>query len=334
MLAATDRQSRNLSRHSRTAEPARESSASMLIALFWIGCGGILYAYFGFPAVAALLEASRRAQPANPERQQTPPPITVIIPAYNEEQSIESKIRNVLTADYPHELLDVLVVSDASTDRTNDRARSFATQGVRLIVQEERRGKTAGLNRAIEVARGDLLVFTDANATYPPHTIATLAGYFRDPTIGLVTGYTSYMVSNSGPIGQAANLYTSLERMIKRAESRWGYCVGADGAVFAMRRSLYRPLRDDDINDVVIPLGVVEQGYRCVFAEDAFCLEHPGKNFESEFRRQSRITNRTLRALWRNRHLLNPVRFGLAAFFLFSHKVIRFFVPAFLTLAA
>ena len=225
-------------------------------------------------------------------------------------------------------------MSDASTDRTDEIARAFDTDGVRLIAQPSRQGKTAGLNRALGVARGSIVVFTDANATYARGTIARLAGYFASPRIGLVTGYTRYTHSGSGEVAEATNRYTSLERLMKSAESRWGCCVGADGAIFAMRRSLYRTLRQDDINDFVLPLSVIDQGYECVLAQDAYCSENPGKNLESEFQRQSRITNRTLRALWRNHRLLNPLRFPRFAFFLFSHKVARFAVPIFLSLSA
>jgi cellulose synthase/poly-beta-1,6-N-acetylglucosamine synthase-like glycosyltransferase len=177
------------------------------------------------------------------------------------------------------------------------------------------------------MARGDLVVFTDANASYSPSMLATLVRYFENPRIGLISGYTKYTMTEAGHVADATNAYTALERVIKRGESRWGCCVGADGAIFAMRRSLYRTLRDDDINDFVLPLAVIDQGHECVFAEDAFCSEHPGKDLESEFRRQSRITNRTLRALWRHAHLLNLFRFPRFAFFLFSHKVARFLVP-------
>jgi cellulose synthase/poly-beta-1,6-N-acetylglucosamine synthase-like glycosyltransferase len=310
------------------------SADSVLVLTFWIGGGAALYAYVGFPAIVALLARIKGSGKAHVGGGEAKAPLTVIIPAYNEEDSIEAKIRNVLAAEYPRELLDIVVVSDASTDRTNEIARSFQAQGVRLIVQETRRGKTAGLNRAIEVARGEIVIFTDANALYPVDTIATLARYFARPRVGLVTGYTRYVLSANGEITRATNMYTSLERMLKAGEGRWGGCVGADGAIFAMRRSLYRPLRHDDINDFVIPLGVIDQGYQCVFAADAFCSEAPGKSLESEFRRQARITNRTLRALWRRRRLLNPVRFGLFSFFLFSHKVVRFLVPLLLTLSA
>jgi cellulose synthase/poly-beta-1,6-N-acetylglucosamine synthase-like glycosyltransferase len=310
------------------------TAESILIATFWIGCGGTVYAYLGFPALVRLLAATKSLLVVNRGRNDAHLSVTVIIPAYNEERSIDAKIRNVLAAAYPRDLLDVLVVSDASTDSTDAIARSFGAEGVRLLVQERRRGKTAGLNRAIELARGALVVFTDANATYQPGTIAALTAYFDDPDVGLVTGYTKYVTGGSGEVVEATNAYTSLERAIKTAESRWGCCIGADGAIFAMRRSLYRSLREDDINDFVLPLSVIGQGYRCVFAEDAWCAEHPGKSVESEFRRQARITNRTLRALWRHRHLLNPIRYGMFSFFLFSHKVVRFLVPALLGLSA
>jgi cellulose synthase/poly-beta-1,6-N-acetylglucosamine synthase-like glycosyltransferase len=225
----------------------------------------------------------------------------------------------------------VLVVSDASTDRTNEIVRSFESDGVRLLAQQERHGKSIGLNHAMALARGELVVFTDANATFAPETIPRLVRYFVDPAVGLVTGYTRYVTRGSREVANVTNLYTSLERMIKTAESRWGCCVGADGAVFAIRRRLFRPLRYDDINDFVIPLDVIAQGAECVFASDASCSEPTGSSVGSEFRRQARITNRTLRALWRHLGLLNVFRFGLFSFFLFSHKIVRFLVPVLLT---
>jgi cellulose synthase/poly-beta-1,6-N-acetylglucosamine synthase-like glycosyltransferase len=305
-----------------------------LLVAFGVGLLGPLYAYVIFPAAMALVARQTRARlapaAARPEPRR---PVTIVVPAHNEERSLEGKLRNVLASDYPRALLDVIVVSDASTDGTDDIARAFEDDGVRLIVQERRRGKTAGLNRALTVARGEIVVFTDANALYPPEAVGFLTRAFDDPAVGLVTGSTRY-VARAGGIVEATNAYTRMERVIKTAESRWGCSVGADGAIFAVRRSLYRPLRDDDINDFVIPLSVIEQGRRCVFVDDAFCIEQPGRSVDSEFRRQARITNRTIRALWRHAGLLNPLRGGPFAFFLFSHKAIRFLVPALLTLAA
>jgi cellulose synthase/poly-beta-1,6-N-acetylglucosamine synthase-like glycosyltransferase len=314
-------------------------SDTVLVAAFWTGIAATLYTYLGFPFLLRRLQAFTRDENTAHPASRIPhpdaiPPVTVIIPAHNEQRHIEARIRNVLASAYPRERLDILVVSDASTDRTNEIASGFAADGVRLVVQQTRQGKTAGLNRAISVARGDIVVFTDANSAYPPGAIQALADRLADPRVGLVTGYTRYTSDGAGDVSEVTNFYTRLERHIKLAESRWGCCVGADGAIFAMRRALYRPLREDDINDFVLPLGVIEQGYRCEFTDEAFCRESPGENLETEFRRQSRISNRTLRALWRHRRLLNPFRFPVFSFFLFSHKVTRFLVPLFLGLAA
>lgn len=302
----------------------------MLAAVFWIGIAVALYSYVGFPALVCGLGALKRRQSSSMAASSARVPVTVIIPAYNEEQHLAARIRNVLASDYPLELLDVVVVSDASTDGTNAIAKSFQGKGVRLIVQERRQGKTAGLNRVMTGARGDIVVFTDANTSFPPQAIATMIAYFTEPAVGLVSGFTKYTVTSGGELAEATNAYTSLERVIKKAESRWGMCVGADGAIFAMRRALYRTLRDDDINDFVLPLSVIEQGYKCLLAEDAYCSESTGKSVQSEFRRQSRIANRSLRAIQRHVHLLNPLRFPLFSFLFFSHKVVRLLVPLFL----
>jgi len=313
------------------------SGSNISVFLFWVGVNGTFYAYLGFPAVISFLAAMKRkkGERSVPDegRGGLTQTISIIIPAFNEENVIGTKIRNVLSSDYPLQFLDVIVVSDDSSDRTDEIARTFEKDGVRLIVQETRRGKTAGLNRAIELAKGEIVVFTDANAIYPADAILKMSRYFDNPNVGLVTGYTKYTMAEDGNVTEATNAYTALERLLKRAESEWGCCVGADGAIFTMRKSLYRTLREDDINDFVIPLGVIDQGYQCVFAEDAYCSENSGKNIESEFRRQSRITNRTLRAVWRYRHLLNPFRFPSYSFFLFSHKVVRFLVPVFIILS-
>jgi cellulose synthase/poly-beta-1,6-N-acetylglucosamine synthase-like glycosyltransferase len=300
--------------------------------LFWTGPLVTFYAYAGFPMLLLLLARLHRKGSRLADAPSTPA-VTVIIPAYNEERHIEARIRNVLDSDYPPNLLDIVIVSDASTDGTNAIARRYVGERVRLIVQERRSGKTAGLNQAVRGATGDLIVFTDANAEYQSDGIRRLAAPFADPRVGMVSGYTRYTLTASGEVADATNAYTSLERLIKRTETLWGACVGADGAIFAMRRSLFRPLRHDDINDLVLPLTVIEQGFRCVLAEDAYCSERPGENLENEFRRQSRITNRSLRAIFRRRHLLNPITHPSFSFFLWSHKVFRFLAPVALSLS-
>ena len=258
------------------------------------------------------------------------PALSIVIPAYNEEENIAQKIQNALNIDYPQQLIEIIVVSDASTDRTNDLVASFKEKGVHLIVNKQRCGKSYGLNRACEIAKGEILIFTDANAMFEREALRIMVLNFADPKVGLVTGSTNYYARNDdGSLIMTMGLYTRFERWIKDLESRIESCVGADGAVFGLRRSLYRPLAGTDINDFVTPLDVVRQGYRVVFDGSVLCAEEHSTDESEEFWRQVRIANRTIRALITHRDLLNPFRYGLFTWMLWSHKLLRFLFPWF-----
>jgi cellulose synthase/poly-beta-1,6-N-acetylglucosamine synthase-like glycosyltransferase len=256
------------------------------------------------------------------------PGLSIVFSAYNEAQVIQEKIQNALAIDYPQNLIEIIVVSDASTDLTNEIVGRFENRGVQLIVNSERKGKTYGLNRAVEVAKNPILVFTDSNAMFEPNALSFLGRYFDDPTVGLVTGSTKYFSRNeSDQIVKNIDSYTKLERWIKVNESRIGSCVGADGAIFAMRRDLYRPLANTDINDFVLPLAVVRQGFRAIFDSEAFCLEEHAVNTTGEYQRQIRIATRTIHALIRHADLFNFFRYGGYSWMLASHKLLRFVFP-------
>lgn len=255
------------------------------------------------------------------------PRVSMIISVYNEEGVIREKIENALSLDYPKDLFEVVVVSDGSTDRTNEILASINDRRLVLQVYPERNGKTACLNQVVPAAKGDILVFTDANSMFPFDTIRKLTRNFADGRVGLVTGWTKYRKADGEE--ETTGLYARLEKAVKYGESLVSSCVGADGAIFAMRKEMYRPLKDYDINDFVIPLNVVGQGGMVVLDPEVYCIEKPSEGEAKEFRRQVRITNRTLGAIWRNMGFLNPVRYGAFAFFLLSHKLIRFLVPFF-----
>ena len=196
--------------------------------------------------------------------------------------------------EYPRQLLEIVVISDGSTDRTNEIVQSYADRGVQLRVFEGRIGKTACLNRVVPEANGDVIVFSDANALYEKDAVRDLAANFSDPTIGFVTGSTRYAVMPGAGEAATVGLYAALEQFTKKAESRIGSCVGADGAIFAIRKHLYPPLGEADINDLVIPLTIVRRGYRGVLEPAAFCIEPTAGDARGEFRRQVRITSRSL----------------------------------------
>ncbi len=305
----------------------------MSAAAFWLSLLAIAYAYVGYPAVLWLLSRSRSPAEWNGSGPDGDlPSVTLIVSAFNEEQVIRQKVENALSLDYPQAALEVVVVSDGSSDRTCEIVQGFADRGVVLRHYEGRIGKTACVNRALPMARGSLVVFSDANSAYERGALRALVRPFVDPSVGFVTGWTRYGGQDAAASG-SLGFYSKLELVTKELESRLGSCIGADGAIFAIRKELYKPLEAYDINDLVIPLSINRQGYRGVLQREAVCMEKDAGSAKGEFQRQVRITNRTLRAIMSYRQLFNPFKFGLLSFQLFSHKLCRFLVPPFLVAA-
>jgi cellulose synthase/poly-beta-1,6-N-acetylglucosamine synthase-like glycosyltransferase len=300
--------------------------------VFWVSVIAILYAYLGYPILLWILSffMAKKTSEGTAAEQYSLPRMTLIVSAYNEERVIGDKIRNALSLDYPADLLEIVVVSDGSTDRTTEIVSEFASSGVVLRHYERRVGKTACLNRAVPLATGEIIVFSDANSLYTKRALTALAQRFHDGTVGFVTGWTRYGAGKDMATRDSLGLYAKLELINKELESRLGSCVGADGAIFAIRKNLYVPLQDYDINDFVIPLKINYQGYRGVLDRNAYCFEKDAGGTKGEFQRQVRITNRTIRAIINYRQLLNPFKFGFFSIQLFSHKVSRFLVPFFL----
>lgn len=302
-------------------------AATFLVSLF-----AILFAYVGYPAILWL--ASRFVRPGargGGAGQSTQlPSVTMIISAYNEERVIGEKIANTLSLDYPRELMEIVIVSDGSSDRTGEIVLEFANKGVVLRHFEGRIGKTACLNRALPLAAGEIIVFSDANSAYDKGALRALLRPFQDSTVGFVTGWTRYGTGEDISAADSLGLYSKLELITKELESRLGSCIGADGAIFAIRKELYLPLKDYDINDFVIPLSINQQGYRGVLQREAICFEKDAGSSTGEFHRQVRITNRTIRAIMNYRQLLNPFKFGVLSLQLLSHKVCKFLVPLFM----
>lgn len=296
---------------------------------FWFSGSFIFYSYLGYLAVLKLIALFKPAcRPANVPLCEMR--VTLLISAYNEERVIEKKILNSLALNYPGSLLEIVVVSDGSTDSTCDIVSRYANRQVKLLRYEGRNGKTACLNKAVVEAQGEVVVFSDANSQYDKDAIRELVKHFSNQRTGFVTGRTIYLSGDGEAASASIGLYSKIEQWTKTLESEIASCIGADGAIFAIRKALYRPLNSVDINDLVIPLNVLEQGYFGRLENNAFCFEKMASRPRDEFFRQVRITNRTIRAVVNHVNLLDPLQFGILSFEFFSHKVARLLVPFFM----
>ena len=297
--------------------------------LFWASALALAYTYVGYPA---LVWAVSRLRPRAVRRGEAEPSVTVIITAYNEERDLAAKLDNTLALDYPAAKLEVLVASDCSSDRTDEIARSYAARGVRLHRQAERLGKTAAQNAAVELARGEVILFSDATTLYRPDVLRAMAPNFADPSVGCVAGKLIYVDPASTSTGAGAKSYWGYETFLKTHESRACSLIGASGCLYAVRRLAYVPLYHEACSDFIIATKMVEQGLRAVYEPAAVCTEETNRRAGKEFRMRVRVIAQTYTDLWRHRALLNPLRGGFYSIELLSHKVMRYLVPVFLAL--
>jgi cellulose synthase/poly-beta-1,6-N-acetylglucosamine synthase-like glycosyltransferase len=302
-----------------------------LAFVFWVSFGLLVYVYFGYPLALTLFAAFSNTEQDSADGPR--PPVTLLISAYNESQVIAAKLDNALALDYPRARLEILVISDASDDGTDEIVQRYVQSGVRLLRQQPRMGKTAGLNLGVAQASGQILVFSDANALYQPDAIRHLVRHFSNPKVGYVVGnarYSKHETESSS--AESEGLYWRFETYLKKKESQFGSVVGGDGAIYAIRRELYTPLLPTDINDFLNPLQIIARGYRGVFESEAICYEEAAEQFIQEFRRKVRIISRSLNALRRVPAVLNPFKNSRHWFLLVSHKLLRWLAPFFMIL--
>ncbi len=290
----------------------------------------IVYIYVGYPALVAVLALVRDRRVAKGPYE---PRVTILISAFNEEDFIEATLRNKLALDYPREKLEIIVMSDASTDRTDAIVRAFEGETVRLLRQEARQGKTAALNMAVPHATGEILVFSDANSVYDVHALSALLENFRDPQVGYVTGKMIYVNRDGTSIGDGCTAYMKYENLLRKKETSLGSIVGVDGGIDAVRRDLYWPMTPDQLPDFVLPLRVVEQGYRVVYEPRAVLKEESLASSKDEYSMRVRVSLRALWALKDMQHLLSLRKFGVFAWQLWSHKALRYLGFVFLCVA-
>jgi cellulose synthase/poly-beta-1,6-N-acetylglucosamine synthase-like glycosyltransferase len=292
---------------------------------FWLSILLLVYVYGGFSLLIILVGRLRQRQV---RKQDMTPPVSLIIAAYNEEENIAARIDNALKLDYPAEALQVIVASDGSDDATNSIVAGYSDSRVQLL-NLPRRGKIHALNDAVKHATGEILVFSDANSMYDAQALRMLSRNFADTQVGGVAGNTIYTeLSKSDSSSHGESLYWSYDKWLKETESKTGSIISAHGAIYAIRRELYRPITDSAVtDDFAISTLVIEQGYRLVFEPEARAYEPPLPAAEREFRRKVRLMTRGLRSVVLRKALLNPFRYGFYSVELFTHKILRRLVP-------
>ena len=289
-----------------------------MLVVFWIGLAVLAWVLVLYPALSVFRGWLLR-RPYHSDDQHTPS-VSILIAAYNEENAIGDRLRNLLSQDYPRELLQIVVASDGSSDRTVEIAREFVNEGIRVL-DLPRAGKIPAVNAAMSYLDGEILVMTDANSQFNDDAIRQLVKSFADQSVGGVAGNQVYARDDSGADGEHS--YWNLDRMLKLQQSKAGSVISATGAIYAMRRSLVQTIPSAVTDDFYLSTGVLDAGQRLVFNESAIAVEPVAPRNSAEFARKVRVMTRGFRSLWMRKSLMNPFRTGFYAVDLISYKLLK-----------
>ncbi len=297
-------------------------------------CIGVaLYAYFVYPALLWLLAKVRSAPPVVDAEPPEWPRISITLPSYNAQDTLRPVLEALVAVDYPADRRQILVVSDGSTDGTDDLIREFAPHGVELLRVEGRLGKTEVENRAFGALTGEIIVNTDSSVTVRPDAIKKLVAAFQDPTVGVASA-RDISVASVGAKGHASEAaYVGYEMWVRDLETSVSGIIGSSGCLYAIRAELHRRELPGHLSrDFSSALWARLNGRRAVSVRDAVCFVPRAASMQIEYRRKIRTMSRGIQTLFHHGQLLDPFRHGLFAWMLWSHKLIRWLVPGALVL--
>lgn len=306
--------------------------------LFWISLGLVAYAYAGYPVLLAIIAGlvRRTGAGADPGAESKSagsplPTVTIIIPAYNEELFIESKLESFLALDYPADRLELIVCSDGSTDGTKEKVHRYLSPRLKLIAHPHRRGKMQVLNEAVSKVSSEIVVFSDAEARFHPQALRRLVRHFQFPKVAAVFGWREMRGGREEAARESA--YWRYEKWIRRAEDQIGATIVCSGAILALRRRAYRPLATHLIcDDLFIPLDLRVRGWQLVFEPAAVVYEQPTSTLAGDFLRRVRLGAGGFQSLrFVGANLAGGDLRGLFAYV--SHKLLRWLTPFFLLAA-
>ncbi|HNF35798.1 MAG TPA: glycosyltransferase family 2 protein [Anaerolineales bacterium] len=305
------------------------SLAFILVILLVISLGLLLYIYVGYPLIIVVLSKYRR-QPI--VKTGTLPTATIVIPAHNEEAVINQKLDNILSLDYPRELLQIIVCDDASDDRTAEIIRTYASKGIQLS-EGARAGKVGALNRALGLATGQIYVITDADTILNQNSLRELLVNFSDEKVGCVVAQTRMMSSNEQETSESGGLYWRYEALIRQKESDLHSTVAATGHLMALRHEIMQPIPSNVIlDDFYLAMMTISQGYRVISEPKSVVWERPTNTMGDDINRRRRLTAGRYQMVFMSREYL-PKLSSLLRFQVISHKFLRLAIPHLMILA-
>ncbi len=301
------------------------------LIIFWVSAFLIAYTYFGYPILIAFL-ARLIPKRGNDLSSSKFPTASLIIAAHNEEKVIRQKIDNSLSIDYPEELLSIIIVSDGSIDSTNEIISEFVSNPrIKFLHYQPRQGKAHALNLGAASSKSEIIVFSDANIKYEPNSIRMLVRNFSHPSVGCVCGKVLLQKPKGSkePLGEGA--YMRYERFIHQNESRFNTMIGTDGAMYAIRNKLFKPIPENTIvDDFIIAMQVLDRGYRIVYEPKAIGYEEAASSVGQEFKRKVRMIAGGFQSIKVLRDVLDPWGHARVFFQFLSHKLLRWLSPIFM----
>ena len=296
--------------------------------LFWICLVICIYTYVGYGVLLYLLVLLKRMVKGKPKQMELPedsqlPDVAFMVCAYNEQDVVEMKMQNIHELDYPKDKLHVVWVTDGSSDNTNEYLKAYPE--VEVIYSPERRGKTAALNHGLSMVTSDITVMTDANTMVNREAIREIVRCMQDPKVACVAGEKRVMSRHEGEIAaEGEGLYWKYESALKRLDSELYSAMGAAGELNAIRTHLYERMPETALlDDFVMSMRMVEQGYKIAYTSEAYAMEYGSANLEEESKRKRRIAAGGLQSSWWLRSMMNPFKNFMVAFQFVSHRVLR-----------
>lgn len=300
----------------------------VLEIILWILIGCCLYTLIAYPLLMLVLSRVIRYRFI---REPITPSVSLIIAAYNEEKSIAGKLENSLAVDYPGDKLEIIVASDASTDRTDEIVRGFADRGVKLFRLDGNQGKSEVINEAVKHATGEILVFSDATGHWSRASIREMASHYADPRVGGVYGWVAYRYGSTVS-SQGFAVYQRYVMALRRCEAAFGAGFNAPGSIHSVRSSTFVPTPAETFSDMTDPLHTAMQGLRTTFEEKAVSLEESRTRASDEFRARVRIATHAWAFMLYSLRRFPLLRSSMYCFQLASHKFIRWLIGPFMIL--